>query len=162
MVYIRGDTHGAISAFSGEMEDAAWTSTDTLLVAGDFGFMLGHSPATEREKLNKLAKKPYQILFCAGNHENYDWLCSLPEEERHGAPVRRVREHIFCLQNGYIYTIENKTFSSWAERPLSSKTGTSVLHWRPRAAPKPGFRRSCPLRRSIAGVKSFFVASIGV
>lgn len=143
MIYIRGDTHGALSCW-GEMDDSTWGPSDTLVITGDYSFGLGRSPSAEREKLDKLAKKPYFILFIAGNHENYDWLSALPEEERYGATVRRVRENIFWLQNGYVYTIEDKTFfvmggaaSLKADRDerLSLEARSGIKTWFPQELP---------------------------
>lgn len=111
MIYIRGDTHGDLSCFFDEKMagQSAWTSGDKLIVTGDFGFAFRGSLA-ERNNLNELAGKPYEILFIDGNHENFDILQTYPEEERYGAPVRRIRDNIFWLQRGNLYTIEGHTF----------------------------------------------------
>ena len=44
-----------------------------------------------------------------GNHEGFPSLLEYPEERRYGGPVRKIRENIFWLQRGYVYTIEGKT-----------------------------------------------------
>ena len=111
MIYIRGDTHGHLPYFSDEKMpgQSAWTERDKLIVTGDFGFVF-HSHLAERNNLDALSKKPYEILFLDGNHENFDLLQSYPPEERYGGPVRRIRDNIFWLQRGNLYTIEEQTF----------------------------------------------------
>lgn len=64
----------------------------------------------EKEKLDYLAEKPYELLFVDGNHEGFPSLQQYPEEWRYGAPVRRIRDNIFWLRRGCVYTIEGKTF----------------------------------------------------
>ena len=114
MIYITGDTHGEEFRFTDEAMpgQSLWTKDDKLVVAGDFGFVFRDEKKSlsERNKLNTLARKPYEILFVDGNHEGFDYLCQYPEELRYGAPVRRIRDNIFWLQRGYLYTIEEKTF----------------------------------------------------
>ena len=89
-----------------------WTKEDKLIVTGDFGFVFhgGEASIAERGKLDELAKKPYEILFVDGNHENFPALETYPEVIRYGAPVRQLRPNIFWLRRGYVYTIEDKTF----------------------------------------------------
>ena len=114
MIYIRGDTHGELSCFTDEKMpgQSRWTKDDKLIVTGDFGFVFygGESSIVDRSKLNELAKKPYEILFVDGNHENFPALEAYPEVARYGAPVRQLRPNIFWLRRGYVYTIEGKTF----------------------------------------------------
>lgn len=111
MIYVRGDTHGEIANFSDEMMpgQSSWTQDDTLIVCGDFGFIF-HCNLAEKNNLDMLSRKPYTTLFVCGNHENYDALERYPEEVRYGAPVRKITDNIFWLQNGFVYTIEGKTF----------------------------------------------------
>ena len=114
MIYIRGDTHGELSCFTDEKMpgQSAWTSSDKLIITGDFGFVFRGEKENlpERNKLDALARKPYEILFVDGNHENFDALEAYPEVLRYGAPVRQIRPNIFWLRRGYVYTIEGKTF----------------------------------------------------
>lgn len=114
MIYITGDRHGEEARFSDAFlpDQGKWTADDKLIITGDFGFVFfgERNYLSERNKLNALAGKPYEILFVDGNHEGFDYLTEYPEEIRYGAPVRRIRDNIFWLQRGYIYTIEGKTF----------------------------------------------------
>lgn len=114
MIYIRGDTHGQIGQFSEDVMpgESSWTQEDILLVTGDFGyvFMGEENYISEKNNLDTLARKPYTILFIDGNHEGFQFLKQYPEEIRYGAPVRRIRNNIFWLQRGYVYSIEGRTF----------------------------------------------------
>lgn len=114
MIYIRGDTHGELSCFTDEKMpgQSAWTKDDKLIITGDFGFVFRgeKNNLPERNNLDALARKPYEILFVDGNHENFDLLETYPEVQRYGAPVRQLRPNIFWLRRGCVYTIEGKTF----------------------------------------------------
>ena len=114
MIHVRGDTHGELSCFTDEKMpgQSAWGRDDKLIVTGDFGFVFRGEQKNlpERNTLDALARKPYEILFVDGTHENFDLLETYPEVIRYGAPVRRIRPNIFWLQRGYVYTIENQTF----------------------------------------------------
>lgn len=114
MIYIRGDTHGNLAYFTDMFMpgQSAWTAEDKLIVTGDFGFVFLGEKENEEEywKLETLSEKPYEILFVDGNHEGFDKLETYPEEIRYGGPVRRLRNNVFWLRRGHIYTIEGKTF----------------------------------------------------
>ena len=118
MIYITGDTHGEINRFSPAFipyEDKL-TADDILIVCGDFGFVFYNENQYQYEynvdekALDELSKKPYTILFIDGNHENFERLYHYPEIEKFGAPVHKIRNNIFHLERGRIYTIQNKTF----------------------------------------------------
>lgn len=114
MIFIRGDTHGEEGLFCDEVMpgQSRWTAEDILIVTGDFGFVFFGEKRylSERNRLDALARKPYQILFVDGNHEGFPYLMSYPEEIRFGAPVRRIRDNIFWLQRGYVYEIGGHSF----------------------------------------------------
>ena len=114
MIYITGDRHAEADGFSDSKlsGQSGWTAEDTVIITGDFGYVMDGEENDPREGklLDALAEKPYTILFCDGNHEGFDALETYPEEMRYGAPVRKIRPNIFWLQRGYVYTIEGKTF----------------------------------------------------
>lgn len=115
MIRITGDTHGEISRFTeacmpGENQ---WTNSDILIICGDFGFIFGTTQEkieTENRLLDILAKKPYQIAWCSGNHENFDHLRKYPIQTWNGGKVQFIRPNIIHLMRGQIYSIENKVF----------------------------------------------------
>lgn len=114
MIYVIGDRHGEADGFSEEKlpGQSRWTARDTVIVTGDFGYVMRgeRKNLPERNKLDALARKPYTIVFCDGNHEGFDLLETYPEEQRWGGPVRRIRPNLFWLQRGCVYTIEGSTF----------------------------------------------------
>ena len=61
MIYVTGDTHGDITRFkSPEMKKVG--RGDTLIIAGDFGFLWDNSKQ-EAAALKKLADKNFTIAF---------------------------------------------------------------------------------------------------
>lgn len=112
-VYVGGDTHGYISRFlpgnPNYIHDLTWTSTDSLIICGDFGFVF-KCDFNEELYLDFLAGKPYRLLIVQGNHDNIPRLNEYPEVELYGARAHKIRENIFHLINGEIYTIEGKKF----------------------------------------------------
>ena len=114
MIYIHGDTHRELFRFCGAHMpgESTWTDQDYLIITGDFGFVFTGEDQDEEERLmlDALARRPYTILFVDGNHEGFPFLSAYPQQVRFGAPVRKIRDNIFWLQRGYIYTIEGNTF----------------------------------------------------
>jgi hypothetical protein len=111
MIYITGDTHGIPERFEQlkQYGEAAWTGNDTLIICGDFGYLMRNTPA-ELQFLDELEKKPYTICFCDGNHENFPAIFAYPCEDWNGGKIHRIRKNIIHLMRGQIFTIEEKTF----------------------------------------------------
>lgn len=112
LIYVTGDTHGYVTRFMpgkpDYIHDMTW-GDDILIVTGDFGYIM-KCDFEEELHLDYLAKKPYIICFCSGNHDNVPRINQYPEVEFCGAPVHKIRENIYHLKNGEIYTIEGKKF----------------------------------------------------
>ena len=107
MVYITGDTHGNIREFSQRMRPYSLSEDDVLIITGDFGFDWENRTITQWKNFYH----PYTVLFCDGNHENYDVLNSLEKEERFGDNVRRFDSNTFRLMSGHMYEIQGfRTF----------------------------------------------------
>lgn len=107
MVYITGDIHADIKEFQQRMWPYKLTASDTLLVTGDFGFTWDKWTIMQWMKFDH----PYTVLFCDGNHENFDMLDRLPLVEGYGDIVSRVDGKTFRLLTGHMYDIEGlKTF----------------------------------------------------
>lgn len=102
---VTGDTHGEQSRFNEILAQAK--RNDIILVCGDCG-LLFHDLITEHIFLNKLEKEPYTICFCDGNHENFPAIYRYPCEEWNGGKVHRIRDNIFHLMRGQVFTIEGK------------------------------------------------------
>lgn len=111
MIWLTGDTHGDFSRFSLENfpEQKELTREDYVIILGDFG---GLWTGTEYEKkiLNQLAEKDFNILFIDGNHENFDLLDTFPVVEFRGGLAHKIRDNIFHLMRGFVFTLDNKKF----------------------------------------------------
>lgn len=105
MIYITGDTHGDQREW--QAIDALLQPGDTIIIAGDFGY-LWFGSRSERKFFDLLAKKPYTVLFADGNHEHFDLLYTLPIREWHGGRVHFLRRNVIHLLRGEIYEIEGK------------------------------------------------------
>ena len=115
MIYVSGDTHGEIGRFCERNMpgESTWGEQDKLIICGDFGFVFApeeyeSAMRQERWKLDQLEKKPYQILFVSGNHENFDRLQRAEQVPLYGGTAFRIRSNIFLLRRGELYEIEGK------------------------------------------------------
>ena len=106
MIYVTGDMHGD----ENRLFDKEWRklkSGDTLIVCGDFGFLWDGSKR-EREALEYLGSRKFNVLFLDGTHENFDLLQKCRETVWHGGHVRRVCGNLLNLMRGQIFEIEGK------------------------------------------------------
>lgn len=113
MIYITGDLHGDINIkkiTTKQFPDQKNLSRDDyLIILGDFG-AVWYGNQKDNYLLGWHEKKNYTTLFVGGNHENYDVLNSYPAEYWKGGKVHKIRDHVFHLMNGQIFTIENRKF----------------------------------------------------
>ena len=105
MIYVTGDTHGEFNRFKNKFFSA--NENDTVIICGDFGG-LWDGGKTESYWRKWLCEKPYKILFCDGNHENYDMLKKYPVEDLFGGKVRKITDNIYHLMRGEMFEIEGK------------------------------------------------------
>ncbi len=111
MIRLTGDTHGERGRFddmisAGELE---WGADDVLMIGGDFGYIFANSPM-ENMFLDELARKPYTICFCDGNHENFPAIYAYPVEKWCGGLVHRIRKNVLHLMRGEVFDICGKRF----------------------------------------------------
>ena len=105
VIYVTGDTHGEFNRFKNKFFSA--NENDTVIICGDFGG-LWDGGKTESYWRKWLCEKPYKILFCDGNHENYDMLKKYPVEDLFGGKVRKITDNIYHLMRGEMFEIEGK------------------------------------------------------
>lgn len=120
-IWVTGDLHGTIDIkklnkrhlrdkcdFDGGKED------NFMIICGDFGLIWDWKGESKEEKywLDWLNERPYTVLFCDGNHENFDILYSdkYPIIDWNGGKAQQIRENVIHLLRGEIYTIMDKTF----------------------------------------------------
>ena len=108
-------------------EQKEMTRDDYVIICGDFGGVwdydsrfdetmssfkektgLEHGESKEENHwLDWLAEKNFTVLFCDGNHENYDRLEGAYEEvDFHGGKAHKIRENVYHLIRGYVFDID--------------------------------------------------------
>ena len=114
-VFVCGDTHGGNDM--AKLTVSYWpiqkdlTKDDYLIIAGDFGFIWSlQESKDEKYWFRQLSQRRFTTLFIDGNHENFNRINALPEVDMFGGKVGFVRDGIYHLKRGYIYTIDGKTF----------------------------------------------------
>ena len=109
-IYITGDCHSSWSRFSTRNfpQQKEMTREDYVIVCGDFG--IWNDSTQERKMLDWLAEKNFTLLFVDGNHENFDRLYGgeFEEVEFHGGRAHRIRENIYHLMRGYVFSLCGK------------------------------------------------------
>lgn len=112
-IYLTGDIHGELEvnrlSNKHHKELSTLTKEDFVIVLGDFGCIWDGSK-TDKYWLDWLDKKPFTTLFIDGNHECFDLLEQYPVVEFHGGRAHKIRDSIYHLMRGEIFTLENKTF----------------------------------------------------
>ena len=116
MIFVTGDTHGGMDArkldkFARETGDTL-TKDDYLIICGDFGFIWrDQEDDGERYWLEKINSYNWTTLFVDGNHENFNALYSrFKYEDWNGGRVHRIRDSIFHLMRGQVFTLNECTF----------------------------------------------------
>lgn len=106
MVYITGDTHGRLEEFLARFENQP-SFEDTVIVAGDFGFIWGEA---QKPLLKKLSEQPFTTAFVDGNHENFPAIYQYPVEEWNSGKVHRIADNIVHLMRSQLFTLDVGTF----------------------------------------------------
>lgn len=109
MIYFTGDCHGDWTRFSKRNfpEQETMTREDYVFVLGDFGIWQDYKG--ENEWLDWLEERPFTILFCDGNHENFPRLYSFEEVDYHGGRAHKIRENVYHLMRGYVFDFDGKS-----------------------------------------------------
>ena len=113
MIFVTGDTHRMVDVKKLDIdnfpEQSLLKRKDFVIIMGDFGGVWTGNEKDDRV-LDMHERRSYTTLFIGGNHENYDALNMYPVIEWNGGKVHRIREHVFHLMNGQIFTLQGKTF----------------------------------------------------
>jgi len=117
-VFLVGDIHGDPRLLSQrkwkERRQLNLTPEDIIIFLGDFG-LFWKEPMSKEEfnHLTWLAEFPAQVCFIDGNHENFNLINQLPQEEKFGGEVgvyRLPQGKIYHLKRGNIYRLHGKNF----------------------------------------------------
>lgn len=110
-IYVTGDCHANFRKFNTNYfpEQTEMTKDDVVIVCGDFGGVW-HDSMEEKYWLDWLNNKPFTLLFCDGNHENFDRLYSDEFEtvDFCGGKANKIRNSIYHLQRGHMFDICDK------------------------------------------------------
>lgn len=113
MIYLTGDTHIPIDCSKLRMknfpEQKLLTSEDFLIILGDFGLLWKKDETYEWWK-KWFNRKSFTTLWIDGNHENHDWIDSLPVETWNGGKIHRISKKIIHLMRGQIFNFDGKIF----------------------------------------------------
>lgn len=112
MIFVTGDCHADWRRFNTKNfpEQYETTRDDLIIVCGDFG--IWDNCKRERHWFDWIAEKSFTVLFVDGNHENFDRLYSteFPSVDFHSGKAHKIRENLYHLQRGHVFTFEGKTF----------------------------------------------------
>ncbi len=104
MVWLLSDLHGRLDFIGWQEFHSAQSQDDVLILLGDI-CLYDESKVNNQVFTESVLSSRKQILIVDGNHENFDYLNSLPEENWNGGKVHRLSENVLHLQRGYIYDI---------------------------------------------------------
>ena len=102
---ICGDWHQNMQYVTLLLDELGYYGTTTIIHVGDIGFM-GRYRDRYINKLDELlTSKGILLYFIEGNHEDYDWLSQLPQDE---LGLGHVTDRIKHIPRGSQYRIKNK------------------------------------------------------
>lgn len=110
-ITVTGDTHGEYGRLAeiirvmSKYDD----SEKYLIVAGDFGYLFMDDFA-ENKILNEIQQQDFTVIVIPGNHENYKAFSQYKTVDFHGAKAHMVRENVFYIRRGEIFTLGGKNF----------------------------------------------------
>lgn len=128
MLYLTSDPHGGENVKGLKEYEKIATKDDLLIILGDLELNF------KETELNKEFFKYFKnlkcnIAFLDGNHENFDYIETFPEEEWLGGKVHRLSENIVHLKRGEIFEIFGKTFLCFGGCKSSSRWKELGLYW---------------------------------
>lgn len=101
-VLFAGDWHGSLYQAFNALDRAQMQDISVIIQLGDFGIYNTEYSMKYLKQLNQSLKKRGQVLyFVDGNHEDFDYLYSLPIQSD---GTRRVRSNIYHLPRGFRFT----------------------------------------------------------
>lgn len=138
-LFVAGDTHGGQSDDLSKFNTALFpsgkdlTKDDVVIVCGDFGLTFpNYNSKMDKQQehwIKWLQEKPWTTLFVDGNHENHEFLKTLPVIEKFGGKVGVLRE-FYHLRRGEIYTFDNlKIFCMGGAMSTDRHTRIEGVDW---------------------------------
>lgn len=131
MIYIAGDTHGALEIDKlvlffnkPNIKKRNLTKKDYLIILGDVGVCWNNGQNDDYVRTT-LKELPVSTLFIDGNHENFDILNDFDVTYWNGGMVHEIEPDIIHLMRGQVYEIEGKkifTFGGAYSTDRASRT----------------------------------------
>lgn len=106
MIYVTGDMHGDLKKLKAACRKLK--KQDTLLIAGDFGFIWDGSKE-EQKRLAAIGKQRFNVCFIDGANENHELLDGYAPEAFCGGQASRISGNLWYLRRGEVYTFEDRT-----------------------------------------------------
>ena len=155
MIYVTGDMHGDPSRFKG----LPLRRRDTLLVAGDFGFLWKDDKAEQRE-LERIGRLPFTTIFVDGTHENFPALERYPLTFYGGAECRRLGKNLYWARRGQVAVIEDRSIflMGGGDSPVEDGREPGV-NWWPEESPTPKEREDARFLLSCVGNRVDYVVT---
>jgi len=111
MIFVSGDTHGAMSMSKFNTTNfpiqKELTKDDYMIITGDFG-LVWNGDKEEEYWLNWLHNKNYTTLFIDGNHENHSMLDKMKVSDWNGGKIHFIKENVIHLMRGQVFNINSK------------------------------------------------------
>ncbi len=156
MIKLIADNHG-FDTIGELLNYEPKSSDDLLLLLGDTCLKMA-----DTEEYNKfsdwLLSRKYNIAIVDGNHENYEYLNSCPEEIWNGGKVNRITENIVRLKRGEIFNIEGHSFFALGGCDSSAKWKAKGL-WHPGDIPSREEITNCYTNLAKADFKVDYIVS---
>lgn len=134
MILITGDIHGQCKRLNNIFKKIK--QTDVIIQLGDLGLIWTKENKIQLDYIQK--KHPNkELLWIDGNHQNFARLYSDYQViQRYGSPVHKIRNNIYHLMRGYIYTIQQKTFFCFGGGiSIDKQWRTPYISWWPQQMP---------------------------
>lgn len=135
-IYVTGDTHADQVLWNAYLSPIL-KDRDILIIAGDFGVGFWDGRYWSEETFyDYLEQQPYTVVFCDGNHENFDKLNAYPVSEWNGGLVHKIRPNVIHLMRGEVFTLEGKTlFAFGGGYSFDYAVRTEGYDWWPQEMP---------------------------
>ena len=107
MIWLLSDLHGSLDGLNEYLKIKK--ENDYLIILGDVEL---YFDGTEKNNAysNYLTSLDCNIAIVDGNHDNFDYLESLPVIDWHGGKAHKITDKIVHLIRGHIFNIENNSF----------------------------------------------------
>ncbi len=130
-IYIFGDTHGQNEIHKIFLVDE-YEKDDFIIVCGDFGLLWRDKISKEEQSvIDELVKLPCTLLFCDGNHENFNRLKRLKSVAKFGGVAGEyIKDKAYHLRRGEIYELAGRnTFVMGGALSIDKRFRTPNFSW---------------------------------